>query len=128
MSLRGSRAWCRKIERAEEGALFAVKLELPVGPHRAYLFDCDGTIVDSMPLHYRAWQKVLAEWNCTFDECLFYSWGGTPIAEIVSRLNQTQGLRMPIDAVCSRKEELYFELLLQLKAVPEVLEHIDAQH
>jgi hypothetical protein len=31
---------------------------------RAYLFDCDGTIADSMPLHYIAWKKALAEWNC----------------------------------------------------------------
>jgi len=105
-----------------------VKLQLPAGPHKAYLFDCDGTIVDSMPLHYIAWQSVLAEWNCTFDERLFYSWGGTPIAEIVSLLNEKHGLNMPVEAVCSRKQQLYFELLPQLKAIPEVVEHIDAQH
>jgi hypothetical protein len=29
-------------------------LSIPPGPFRAYLFDCDGTIVDSMPLHYIA--------------------------------------------------------------------------
>src|SRR5271154_2385831 len=37
-------------------------LELPPGPFKAYLFDCDGTIVDSMPLHYVAWNRTLAEW------------------------------------------------------------------
>jgi HAD superfamily hydrolase (TIGR01509 family) len=105
-----------------------VKLKLPDGPFRAYLFDCDGTIVDSMPLHYIAWKKVLAEWNCTFDERLFYSWGGTPTAEIVSLLNQRQGLNMPVEGVISRKEDLYFELLPQLRAIPEVMEHIAAQH
>ena len=35
---------------------------------------------------------------------------------------------MPVETVARRKEELYFELLPQLKAVPEVLEHIEAQH
>ena len=39
-----------------------MKLKLPPGDFRAYLFDCDGTIVDSMPLHYNAWKKALAEW------------------------------------------------------------------
>ncbi len=34
-----------------------MKLTLPAGNFRAYLFDCDGTIVDSMPLHYNAWKK-----------------------------------------------------------------------
>jgi HAD superfamily hydrolase (TIGR01509 family) len=101
---------------------------LPQGSFRAYLFDCDGTIADSMPLHYIAWKKALSEWNCEFDERLFYAWGGMPIAEIISSLNEKQGLSMPVETVCSRKESVYLELLPQLKAVPEVLEHIDAQH
>jgi beta-phosphoglucomutase family hydrolase len=105
-----------------------VKLRLPLGSFEAYLFDCDGTIADSMPLHYIAWKKALAEWNCTFDEQLFYTLGGTPVAEIVSLLNKKQGLSMPVESVSSRKENLYMELLPQLKAVPEVVEHIDAQH
>ncbi|MGC2464446.1 MAG: HAD-IA family hydrolase, partial [Candidatus Acidiferrum sp.] len=41
---------------------------------------------------------------------------------------QTHGLKMPVESVAGRKEELYFELLPQLKVVPEVLEHIEAQH
>jgi beta-phosphoglucomutase-like phosphatase (HAD superfamily) len=103
------------------------KLELPQGPFKAYLFDCDGTIADSMPLHYMAWNKALGEWNCEFDEKLFYAWGGMPIAEIISTLNQRHGLSMPVEIVARRKEGLYFELLPQLKAVPEVLEHIEAE-
>jgi len=105
-----------------------LKLRLPFGAFGAYLFDCDGTIADSMPLHYVAWKKALAEWNCTFDEQLFYTLGGTPVAEIVSLLNEKQGLKMPVESVSSRKENLYMELLPQLKAVPEVVEHIEAQH
>jgi len=104
------------------------KLQLPQGSFKAYLFDCDGTIADSMPLHYLAWKKALGEWNCEFDEKLFYSWGGMPIAEIVSTLNQRHGLSMPVEVVGHRKESLYLDLLPQLKAVPEVLEHIEAQH
>jgi len=105
-----------------------VKLKLPAGSFGAYLFDCDGTIADSMPLHYIAWKKALAEWNCTFEEQFFYDLGGTPVAEIISMLNERQGLSMPVEAVAVRKENLYLELLPQLKAVPEVVEHIDAQH
>jgi HAD superfamily hydrolase (TIGR01509 family) len=105
-----------------------MKLKLPAGPFNAYLFDCDGTIADSMPLHYVAWKKALGEWNCEFAEELFYAWGGRPTAEIVATLNQTQGLSMPVESVANRKEEFYFKMLPELKAVPEVLEHIEAQH
>ena len=105
-----------------------MKLKLPEGLFKAFLFDCDGTIADSMPLHYIAWTKVLGEWNCHFDEELFYSWGGMPIAEIISALNERHGLAMPVEMVSRRKESLYFELLPQLKAIPEALEHIEAQY
>jgi HAD superfamily hydrolase (TIGR01509 family) len=103
-----------------------MKLKLPGATFAAYLFDCDGTIVDSMPLHYLAWKKALGEWECEFDEKLFYAWGGMPIVEIVAALNQQRGLSMPVETVAHRKESLYFELLPQLQAVPEVLEVIQA--
>jgi HAD superfamily hydrolase (TIGR01509 family) len=105
-----------------------MRLKLPAGPFKAYLFDCDGTIADSMPLHYVAWKRALAEWNCEFSEDLFYRWGGLPVAEIIATLNEERGLNMPVKDVSRRKEELYFESLPQLKAVPEVLEHIEASH
>jgi beta-phosphoglucomutase family hydrolase len=104
-------------------------LTLPAGPFRAYLFDMDGTIADSMPLHYIAWKQALAEYGCPlFPEDLFYSWGGMPVREIVATLNQRHSLSMPIEEVAHRKEGLYYELLPQLTAVPEVLEQIEEAH
>ena len=105
-----------------------MKLKLPEGDFKAYLFDCDGTIVDSMPLHYVAWKSVLLEWNCEFEEELFYAWGGMPVVEIISTLNERNGLAMPVVELQRRKEELFYANLPKLKAVPEVLEHIEARH
>ena len=105
-----------------------MKLQIPAGSFRAYLFDCDGTIADSMPLHYIAWKKALGEWGCPFDEDLFYSWGSKPVEVIISTLNRMNGLEMPVEEVGLRKESLYYELLPQLKPIPEVLEHIEAQY
>ena len=105
-----------------------MKLPIPPGPFRAYLFDCDGTIADSMPLHYVAWKKALDEWGCPFDEETFYAWGGRPPVDIIGALNQMHNLSMPVDAVAEHKENHYFSLLPELKPVPEVLEHIDAQY
>jgi HAD superfamily hydrolase (TIGR01509 family) len=105
-----------------------MKLKLPAGDFRAYLFDCDGTIADSMPLHYIAWKTALGEWGCDFDEKLFYSWGGKPTRKIVSDLNKMNGLKMPVETVARHKEELYYQLLPQLKPIPEVLDIINAHH
>ena len=124
LSIHDSQPRARELPKKEATK---IKLKIPDGPFQAYLFDCDGTIADSMPLHYVAWRSALAEWKCTFPEELFYAWGGFPIAEIISRLNEKQGLEMPVPEVARRKEELYCGALPQLEAVPEVVEHIDAQ-
>ncbi len=104
--------------------MLSMKLRLPPGSFKAYLFDCDGTVADSMPLHYIAWREALAEWNCDFEESLFYAWGGMPVTEIISTLNKNHELKMPVEQVAQRKEQLYYENLPKLKPVPEVLEHI----
>ncbi|WFE39547.1 HAD family phosphatase [Micromonospora sp. WMMD998] len=103
-------------------------LPLPAGDFRAYLFDCDGTIVDSMPVHHRAWNAALAEWDCELPEDLFYAWGGRPVVDIVVDLNERHGLAMPVDTVTRRREELFQRLLPGVTAVPEVLAHIEDAH
>jgi len=105
-----------------------MKLELPQGPFEAYLFDCDGTIADSMPLHYIAWKQALGEQGCDFPETQFYRMGGMPVRDVIRALNAQHGLQMPVEAVALRKEDLYYKFLPQLTAVPEVLEVIEASH
>ena len=103
-------------------------LTLPEGDFKAYLFDCDGTIADSMPLHYIAWKQALAEWSCDFPEPTFYAWGGRPVDAVVTELNRRDGLAIPIEEFAHRKESLYYGLIDQLRPVPEVLEQIHLQH
>jgi HAD superfamily hydrolase (TIGR01509 family) len=103
-------------------------LAIPNHPFRAYLFDCDGTIAHSMPLHFLAWNKALAQHNCPFPEDLFYAWGGRPVPEIIAQLNHDHGLSMNVAEVSDEKERLYLELLPQLTAIPEVLEEIYRMH
>jgi beta-phosphoglucomutase-like phosphatase (HAD superfamily) len=105
-----------------------VKIPRPPGEFRAYLFDCDGTIADSMPLHYTAWTRALGEWGAELPEELFYAWGGRPVADIIADLNAAQGLDMPVETVARRREDAYQTLLPGLTAVPEVLEHIEDAH
>ena len=105
-----------------------MKLTLPEGNFKAYLFDCDGTIVDSMPLHYVAWKRVFAEHGCSFPEELFYAWGGMPVRAIIAALNEEHGLNMPIEETARNKELYYNEMIEELKAIPEVLVHIEDQH
>ncbi len=101
-------------------------LKLPQGEFRAYLFDCDGTLADSMPLHFRAWQTTLEPWGCPFPEEQFYAWGGVPTAQIFQRLNVQHQLRMPVEELVHVREAHFMALLPELKPVAEVLAHFEA--
>lgn len=103
-------------------------LNIPDQEFLAYLFDCDGTIADSMPLHHRAWLAAIEPWGGRFPEDLFYAYAGRPTRKIVELLNEAQGLSMPADEVEELKERTYFELMPEVRAVPEVVEHIHAGH
>lgn len=96
----------------------------PDGRYDAYLFDCDGRIVDSMPFHYRAQQHALKEWQCGFNEDLFYSWGGNPVREIITKLNEMNHLAMPIEMVASKKEQDFKQLLPELRGIPALIEQV----
>ena len=72
-----------------------MKLDVPARPFGGYIFDCDGTIAHTMPLHYRAWKRTLDEAGGEFPEELFYEWGGRPAAEIVELLHEVE----PIEPV-----------------------------
>ncbi|GIE35645.1 phosphatase [Actinoplanes italicus] len=99
-------------------------LPLPDGEFKAYLFDCDGTITDSMPAHHRAWLTALGEWGGDFPEELFYAWGGRTVVDVITDLNARQGLSMPVAEVAARREELFQAMLPEITAVPGVMEHI----
>ena len=96
-------------------------LTLPPGHFSAYLFDLDGTIADSMPLHYIAWSKAIAEHGGHFPEDLFYAMGGLPLIKVVEELNRKFACNMDPAAVVARKESLYLSMLDQLQPIPAVV-------
>ena len=55
-----------------------MSLVIPEREFGGYIFDCDGTLADTMPLHYRAWKRLVEELGGSFSEELFYQLGGSP--------------------------------------------------
>jgi len=90
-------------------------------PFRGVIFDCDGTLADTMPLHYRAWVEALARRGAQMSEQLFYDLGGVPTADIVRILNERFGYALPVDETAAEKEALYEELLPQAAPVERVV-------
>jgi beta-phosphoglucomutase-like phosphatase (HAD superfamily) len=90
-----------------------------------YIFDCDGTLADSMPIHYRAWTESLTEKlgrpSAEFTEEMFYHFGGMPARAIVVRMNEDYGWNLPPDETAHDKEEHFITLMSGIGPVPEVI-------
>ena len=96
-------------------------MQLPERDFDAYIFDCDGTLADTMGLHYDAWKMALEPHGADLPEDLYYSWGGRPTREIVEALNEMQGLFMDPDAMVHHKEGLYHQLLSGVQPIDAVV-------
>jgi HAD superfamily hydrolase (TIGR01509 family) len=105
-----------------------LKLDIPDRAFGGYIFDCDGTIADNMPLHYRAWSMAMADFGGEYPEELFYAWGGRPTAVIVGLLNEKYGLALDVDETVQRKEKYYLTLIPEVVPVPEVMEIVKSMH
>ena len=92
----------------------------------ALLFDCDGTIAHSMPVHLVAWNQALAEHGIVLTEENHVKWAGRPTRSIVELLNHEQGLKMSPSHVTDKKEKIYVSLIEMVNAVPDVQETIKA--
>jgi HAD superfamily hydrolase (TIGR01509 family) len=104
------------------------KLLIPEREFDAYIFDCDGTLADTMGLHYEAWKMALEPHGADLPEDLYYSWGGRPTREIIETLNEMQGLFMDADAMARHKEGLYHSLVHEAKAIEPVVAFARSMH
>jgi beta-phosphoglucomutase-like phosphatase (HAD superfamily) len=52
------------------------------------IFDCDGTLVDSMSLHMRAWEHAISKAGAVWDYDFFFSKKGMEEKEIVDLYNE----------------------------------------
>ncbi|MEM9368354.1 MAG: HAD family phosphatase [Planctomycetota bacterium] len=84
------------------------------------IFDCDGTLSDSMPLHYRAWRQTMASYGIDFPEEKFYSLGGMPTDQIILLLSREQGVAVDPVTAGREKEDAFQELLPELRPMDQV--------
>ena len=94
----------------------------PQGGFEAAVFDCDGTLVDSMPAHFEAWCEALALHGAggIFKEDVFFAMGGRPTLDIVVELNDEYDLKLDPIAVAFAKREAFLKRLNTVTLIEEV--------
>ena len=103
-----------------------MQIQLPKRNFRGYIFDCDGTLADSMPVHLLAWNQTLAQVGKSFPEELFYQWGGKTTTHVVKSLNEKFNWNLGVLATAKEKENCYLELLSQVQPIVAVVKLVHA--
>ena len=85
------------------------------------VFDCDGTLADTMPLHWRAWQVISRRHGFSLPKDRFYSLGGVPSRDILKLLSAEQGIALNPLAVAREKEVEYLPLIAQVEPINTVV-------
>ncbi len=95
---------------------------------KGLIFDCDGTVADTMPLHYQAWVEALGQHGVEFPEALFYEMAGIPTPRIIEILNERHGHQMPVQETAIAKDSLYEQLIPRVSVISPVVDIIKQYH
>jgi HAD superfamily hydrolase (TIGR01509 family) len=106
-----------------------MQINFPARDYAGYIFDLDGTLIDSMPMHYEGWREALrtSGFRHEFDEDFFYSLGGVPTAKIIEILNGRHGTSLDSAAVAHHKEQIYLKKLPRISRIEPVVEFARAR-
>ncbi|MGH9551890.1 MAG: HAD family hydrolase, partial [Terriglobales bacterium] len=78
---------------------------------RALIFDMDGTLIDSEPLHLRAYQSLLSRFEITYTEEDNRQFLGRTDKELSSTLISRYDLKISAEQFVMMKEEILTELM-----------------
>ena len=91
---------------------------------QALIFDCDGTLTDSMPLHFLACNQTMRRFGIEFSEDRFYALGGIPSDKIIRMLADEVNMSLDVVAVTEEKEKAFLDsihTLVEIEAITSIV-------
>ena len=92
------------------------------------IFDCDGTLVDSMPIHWRCWHETFASFGAECPSDFLEKMKGVPTDGIITAFNQTFGYDFDVPAFTEEKEERARRLLQEVAPIESVTRLVYEYH
>jgi len=95
----------------------------PPEPYKAIIFDCDGTLADTMPTHVKAWVASYKSFGIDISEQPFFEMGGMNNQAIIETLNQKFGYTLDVATTEEAKESRYLSMIhtiTEVKAVADI--------
>ena len=104
-------------------------MELKIHPNaKALIFDLDGTLSDSLPVHIASWNAVCEKLNCTFDERILVEMTGAPTLSFAERIKREQNLEITAEELVVLKQQEFWKNINQIKPHDAVIELMKNAH
>ncbi len=138
---RHGRRWPESKPHAAELFFFFFFFSYPVAPpfcfmtvtvdfsrYQGFIFDLDGTLIDSMPFHIRAWQQVANEHGFAITPDFIYERGGFSSRNIIRDMAKEGNDVGSVEDFVARKVQLYREHIQEVPLFPEVFQILKEAH
>lgn len=103
--------------------------KLDVNPKaKALIFDLDGTLADTMPVHFMAYKHILKDYGIDFTPEIFATLAGVPAIETIQRLNKQFGTAMDPEKVGHQKEREYEMMMHKMNPIEPVVNLVKKYH
>ena len=101
--------------------------KLTTGDFKAFLYDCDGTLADTMPGHKKSYVRVAAEDGVLIEESIIDEFAGLPILDVVLEINKRYNSTFDPADFAERKEKIFLsEYIDQTQPIDYVVNHLKA--
>jgi beta-phosphoglucomutase family hydrolase len=91
-------------------------MKLEIHPKaKALIFDLDGTLSDSLPVHIASWHTVCKKLNCTFDEHIVVEMTGMPTISFAERIKKEQNLSIDAEDIVRMKQKEFWRNINRIK-------------
>ncbi|HVN47819.1 MAG TPA: HAD-IA family hydrolase [Bacteroidota bacterium] len=91
---------------------------------KGLIFDCDGTLVDSMPLHMKAWEYAITSAGSPWNYDFLFSKKGMQSKDILALYNSEFKLSLNVKEVVAKKQEYFrnhFKEMQEIRIVTDVV-------
>jgi HAD superfamily hydrolase (TIGR01509 family) len=110
-------------------ALKSENMRLEIYPNaKALIFDLDGTLSDSLPVHIASWNTVCGKLGCTFDERILVEMTGAPTLSFAERIKREQNLEIAAEELVEMKQQEFWKNINQIKPHAAVIELMKSAH
>ncbi|MBD1995594.1 HAD family phosphatase [Leptolyngbya sp. FACHB-541] len=96
------------------------ELIAPSPPYAALIFDCDGTLANTLPVHCQIWMAAFRKFGAEVPEAWYYERTGLPAAELIAAFNQSFGYTIDENTLDAERQKHFAELIHQVQEVDAV--------